>query len=343
VGSRLLIARVVARLCASYLAILLVVLVVLDVLAYVYLASAQRDVLEPILGTPEGSAAYAHRMQQIALGLVLFDVPVLIVSGAAAFALARASLAPMIAAREREAQFAAEASHELRTPLARIASLAHSAPPDALPRIARLAVDASVTVGDLLTLVREERVYPRVSEPVDLASVARATVAAAPRSGLQYETQFDAGWVLGDERRLRRLAENLIENAGRYARHVVRVTVAEEAASVVLAVDDDGAGVPPELRARVFERFVRGADGEGSGLGLAICRGIARAHGGDVTLEDGSRFVVRLPRFRHEETPAPAAPETERTLGPGRLENARISGSRRVGSADSEENSPRHD
>ena len=80
-GSRLLIARVVARLCASYLAILLGVLVVLDVLAYVYLASAQRDVLEPILGTPEGSAAYAHRMQQIALGLVLFDVPVLIVGG----------------------------------------------------------------------------------------------------------------------------------------------------------------------------------------------------------------------------------------------------------------------
>lgn len=203
----------------------------------------------------------------------------------------------------------------------------------------RRAVDASVTVGDLLTLVREERVSPRLSEPVDLASVARATVAAAARSGLQYETQLDAGWVLGDERRLRRLAENLIENAGRYARQVVRVTVAEDAASVVLAVDDDGAGVPPELRARVFERFVRGADGDGSGLGLAICRGIARAHGGDVTLEDGSRFVVRLPRFRHEETPA----EAERTLGPGRLENARISGSRRVGSAGSEENSPRHD
>ena len=110
----------------------------------------------------------------------------------------------------------------------------------------------------------------------------------------------------------------------------------------VLAVIDNGPGVSASMKPRLFEPF-QTEKANGVGIGLALARKIARAHGGDVTLEDGSRFVVRLPRFRHEETPAPAAPETERTLGPGRLENARISGSRRVGSADSEENSPRHD
>jgi signal transduction histidine kinase len=235
------------------------------------------------------------------LGLALLDVPLLLVCGVAAYTLARTSLAPLIAAREREAQFAAEASHELRTPLARIASLAQSAPDDALPRIARLAVDASATVGDLLALVREERVAERLSEPVDLAFVARATVAAAAQDRLEYDLRLADGWVLGDERRLRRLAENLLENAARHAAHVVRVAVADDADSVTLTVDDDGAGVPAELRDRIFDRFVRGADGEGTGLGLAICRGIARAHGGDITLEGGSRFVVRLPRFHHED------------------------------------------
>ncbi|MDQ6943340.1 MAG: ATP-binding protein, partial [Candidatus Eremiobacteraeota bacterium] len=63
-------------------------------------------------------------------------------------------------------------------------------------------------------------------------------------------------------------------------------------------VEDDGPGVPPELRERIFERFVRADDDErGSGLGLAICRAIARAHGGDVVLEERNRFVARLPKF----------------------------------------------
>lgn len=286
----------------SYLAILLVVLIVLDATAYFYLAGAQHDLLEPLLGTPEGKAAYAHRMQQIALALALLDIPLLVISGAAAYALGRVSLAPLVAAREREAQFAAEASHELRTPLARIASLAQSAPSDALPRIARLAIDASVTVGDLLALVREERVAPRLTEPVDLASLARTAIAASASDDLEVEARLGDGWVLGDERRLQRLAENLLENARRHARRVVRVSVTTEGDRVMLGVDDDGAGVPPALREHIFDRFVRGeGSGEGSGLGLAICRSIARAHGGDIALEGASSFVVRLPRFRHDE------------------------------------------
>ena len=302
-GSGVLIALIVARLCASYLAILVVVLVVVDVAAYLYLAAHQRDLLQPILSTPEGSAVYAAQLRKIALGLALADLPVLVVAGAAAYALALISVRPLVAAREREARFAAEAAHELRTPLARIASIAQTArganPDEALARIAALAVDASGTISDLLALVREERVAPKLSEPVDLGALARSAVEGSRQDGVRYD--LDAAercWVEGDERRLRRLAENLLDNAGRHARTRVRVRVVPDGARVALSVEDDGPGVAPELRERIFERFVRADDDErGSGLGLAICRAIARAHGGDLVLEERSRFVARLPKF----------------------------------------------
>jgi signal transduction histidine kinase len=275
------------------------VLVVLDAAAYVYLAGARHDALEPILGTPEGRSVYAAAMRRTALDLALIDLPLLAISGLAAYALARISVRPLVEAREREARFAAEAAHELRTPLARIAGLAQSGPPDALDRIAEIALDASATVGDLLALVREEKVAQRLSEPVDVAAIARSAVASTRRDGVRYELDLakDA-WVLGDERRLRRLAENLLQNAGRHARGTVCVAVRAEGSDVALSVEDDGPGVPPALRERIFERFVRERDDEGgSGLGLAISRTIARAHGGDVVLERQSRFVARLPGF----------------------------------------------
>jgi len=281
-------------------------LFVLDAAAFWYLAGREHDLLEPVLGTPEGSAVYAAALRKNALALALLDLPLLLVAGAAAYALAAISVRPLVAAREREARFAAEAAHELRTPLARIASVAQSARgagdaarDDALDRIAAAAVEASATIGDLLALVREERVAPRLSEPVDLGTLARAAVDGAPRDGLRHDVEIaDESWVEGDERRLRRLVENLLENAARHARTVVRVRVGPDGARVALSVEDDGPGVPPELRERIFERFVRADDDErGSGLGLAICRAIARAHGGDVVLEERNRFVARLPKF----------------------------------------------
>jgi signal transduction histidine kinase len=276
-----------------------VVLVVLDAAAYVYLAGARHDVLEPILGTPEGRSVYAAAMRRTALDLALIDLPLLALSGLAAYALARISVRPFVEARERETRFAAEAAHELRTPLARIAGLAQSGPPDALDRIAEIALDASATVGDLLALVREEKVAQRLSEPVDVAAIARSAVASTRREGVRYELDLaEDAWVIGDERRLRRLAENLLQNAGRHARGTVYVAVRAEGSDVALSVEDDGPGVPPALRERIFERFVRERDDEGgSGLGLAISRTIARAHGGDVVLERQSRFVARLPGF----------------------------------------------
>lgn len=292
----------------------LVVLVALDVAAFVYLAHAQHDALEPLLGTAEGRAVYEGALRRIGVGLALLDVPLLIVVALASYALAVVSVRPLVQARERETQFAAEAAHELRTPLARIAGIAQSArgvrdlavADLAFSRIASASVDAAATVGDLLALVREERVSPKLSEPVDLAALARAAAAGSNRDGVQcaVSSGADGCWVVGDERRLRRLTENLLENAARHARSRIDVRVAPDGKNVALSVEDDGAGVPPELRERVFERFVRGDEDErGSGLGLAICRAIARAHGGDVVLEERSRFVARIPRLNVESAP----------------------------------------
>jgi signal transduction histidine kinase len=112
--------------------------------------------------------------------------------------------------------------------------------------------------------------------------------------------------VRGDPEGLRRMVDNLVENALRYAASAVTVAVAAENGHALLAVTDDGPGIPPGDRERVFERFVRlddarsREDGEsgGAGLGLAIVRATARAHGGSAWLEDASpglRAMVRLP------------------------------------------------
>jgi signal transduction histidine kinase len=287
--------------------VLVVILVVLDAAAFWYLAAREHDFLQPVLFTDVGRSVYEAALRKTALGLVLLDLPLLLVAGVASYVLAVVSVRPLVAAREREARFAAEAAHELRTPLARISSIAQTARdlPDqaardeAFARIAAMAVDASGTISDLLALVREERVAPKLSEPVDLGPLVRGAVDAARGDGLAHDVEVVEGcWVEGDERRLRRLAENLLENANRHAQSAVRVRVAPDGARGALRVAAAGPGAPAGMRERIFERFVRADDDErGSGLGLAICRAIARAHGGDVVLEDRNRFVARLPRF----------------------------------------------
>jgi signal transduction histidine kinase len=111
--------------------------------------------------------------------------------------------------------------------------------------------------------------------------------------------------VRGDEGLLGQVVRNLVANASRHARSAVALGLVETAdGRAVLTVEDDGAGVAPDDRARIFERFVRldearDRDAGGSGLGLAIVAEIVRVHGGSVRVEEsplgGARFVVDLP------------------------------------------------
>ena len=106
---------------------------------------------------------------------------------------------------------------------------------------------------------------------------------------------------------LHRLALNLIENALAHTPPGTEVCVrlVSEAGVAVLSVEDAGPGIPPEMRERIFDRFVRGAgesSGGGSGLGLAIVRAVTEHHGGTVEVGEsetgGARFTVRLPAAR---------------------------------------------
>ena len=107
----------------------------------------------------------------------------------------------------------------------------------------------------------------------------------------------------GSPDQLGRVVSNLLENAGRYARSQITVELTPNGDAVVLAVGDDGPGVPADARERIFDRFTRLDDSRsretgGAGLGLAIAREIVERHGGSISLVDngpGARFEVRLP------------------------------------------------
>jgi two-component system OmpR family sensor kinase len=214
----------------------------------------------------------------------------------------------------RQRQFVADASHELRTPLTSVlANLEllemelEGEQREAAASALRSSRRMRRLVADLLLLARADagRVAPHA--PVDLSEVvAEAAGELEPVAG-DHEISVDAppGAELDGARdELHRLTLNLLENALRHTDPgtAVEATVERSNGEVILSVEDDGPGIPHELRDKVFERFFRGAgDRSGSsGLGLSIVRAVARSHDGTVSLEEpldgrGARFVVRFP------------------------------------------------
>jgi signal transduction histidine kinase len=163
-------------------------------------------------------------------------------------------------------------------------------------------------VADLLLLARADAGRAAPHQPVDLSRIVVEAAGELEPVAADHELEVQAppGMVVeGARDELHRLALNLMENAVKHTDPgtPIRATVERGGdGQVRLVIEDEGPGVPPELRGRVFERFVRGASDRGgsSGLGLSIVRAVAETHGGSVRLEDsasgrGARFVVRLP------------------------------------------------
>ena len=130
-------------------------------------------------------------------------------------------------------------------------------------------------------------------EPVQLANVLSAS--ASRRQGVTVDGALDAE-VLGDQALLERAFDNLIDNAFAAGAHAVRIDARIVGATLKISVEDDGPGVPPDLRARIFEP---GYSRHGStGLGLGFVAEVLRAHHGAIACENGScgaRFVLRMP------------------------------------------------
>ncbi len=212
-------------------------------------------------------------------------------------------------------QFVADAGHELRNPLTTLrlslefgseASDAElrSSVGDALADLNRL----EVLVQDLLALARADAIEQTTHfREVDLAGVVLAAVDGVRRSrpDVLLKVDVEPCTILGDEGALRSLAVNLLGNAARHAISSVTVTLVHEQESVVLRIDDDGAGLRVDDCERVFDRFVRldearHRDEGGSGLGLAIVDSVAKVHGGRATARPGpgGHFEVTLPARR---------------------------------------------
>jgi heavy metal sensor kinase len=230
-------------------------------------------------------------------------------------------------ASQMQRQFMADASHELRTPVSVIqtaaeVTLAQPVREEAEYRDALTIVNEQSTrlgrlVEDMLVLARADAGgYRLTRRPLYMdelvAECVRAVSVVAVTRGIQLATDLQPDvCVDADDRLLRHLATNLLENAVQYTPSggSVAVAVHSHAASVTLTVSDTGPGIAPADRERVFQRFVRldpaRSATSGAGLGLPIARWIAEQHRGTLTVEPaaagGCLFVVRLP-MTHDPT-----------------------------------------
>lgn len=214
---------------------------------------------------------------------------------------------------DAQRSFVADAAHELRSPLTALKlqlGLLRGAAPgqeqdESIDRL-RGGIDrAAHLVEQLLALARAEPGAAAALQPLDLAALARQAVAdvqpLADKADVTLTlTAPDPLPLDGDPQALRAALRNLVDNAVKYgARQVQVAALRGREGAPLLRVDDDGPGIPPEQRERVFDRFQRGEDAsvEGSGLGLAIVRAAARRHGATVQLGEaplgGLRAEIR--------------------------------------------------
>ena len=245
-------------------------------------------------------------------------------------------------------QFVADASHELRTPLASIRGYtelirregADADLPEeatyALERVHSESVRMTALVEDLLLLARLDAGRELRREEVDLVGLLVDTVADARAAGPDHDWQLDLAvleppadatpeeaedflpeppLVIGDEARLRQVIVNLLANARVHtpAGSHVTTTLAREGDTLIVRIHDDGPGIAPDVRDRLFERFARGDSSRerrtgSTGLGMSIALAIVQSHGGSIDVasstapeDHGTTFSVRLPAAAVEE------------------------------------------
>ena len=225
----------------------------------------------------------------------------------------------------------ANVSHELKTPVAAIRGFLELMEDDSMPPEARrefvglMSAEAARLqrlVDEQLQLARlDAGALPMRVEAIDLAAVVRAAArpraVLAEREGVSLDVQAPSPVPMdGDPERLEQLLLILLDNAARHTPAGGSITVEAhvEGGDAVMSVVDTGEGIPPEAIDSVFDRFYRADaarqrdDRQGAGLGLAIARGLAHAHGGDISVAsrpgDGTVFTVRLPRDAGVVSPA---------------------------------------
>jgi signal transduction histidine kinase len=283
------------------------------------------------LQRPDGSIVYVaeslgqqHHVRSLLLMSALVVSPILIVGVfASAFAIGRSASKPVERARVRQLEFTADASHELRTPLtvieaevglALVTNRSATGYRDALQRVSGETYRLRKIVEDMLWLARFDSEPPTPqAELVDVTTVVQQCAdrfePVVKSRNIQLEIEVASqtpALVAAPPEWLDRLIGVLLDNATRYANSPGRVVVGVDTSSgqVALTVSDDGPGIPPAERHRLFDRFRRIADngGEGAGLGLAIADAVVRSTQGrwevDQSALGGARMTVIWPRPR---------------------------------------------
>jgi heavy metal sensor kinase len=217
-------------------------------------------------------------------------------------------------------RFAADASHEIRTPLTIIKGEVESAlrGTDLAKPVQERLLSVQEEISRLQRVTEQLLLLARLDagaaqlrhEPVDLARIVREACDDVELVASTHDVVIDIsavgeGFVLGDDEQLRRVVLNLLDNACKFNERGGRIacSLRREEDSILLVIANTGAGIPAELRARVFQRFFR-ADAArsrgGHGLGLSLCREIVQAHGGSLELVRDSapgmtEFCILLP------------------------------------------------
>ncbi|BDE14928.1 two-component sensor histidine kinase [Mycobacterium sp. 20KCMC460] len=224
------------------------------------------------------------------------------------------------AGHQAQRRFVGDASHELRSPLSTIISgleLAEDHPElldsdfvltTLLPEAQRM----HALIEDLLMLARaDEHTLVLRSEEIAIDELAEAQAARARTefTGI-VQTDIAPARLSGDPAAISRVIRNLTENAVRHAKSLVSIDVSTRNGSSLIAIGDDGPGIAPAERNRVFERFVRldtdrSRSGGGTGLGLAIVAEVVAAHGGTVTIDDrtggGTLMIVAFSQHKSQQ------------------------------------------
>lgn len=242
---------------------------------------------------------------------------------------------------EQQTQFLRHVSHELKTPLTAVREGAEllrdrvggelSPQQQEIVRIVREnTLQLQRLIEDLLNYHQTRNIEPQTLGPVPLADVIRRVLRehklAAFARMITFETRVKQAIVIGDGEKIRAIVDNLLSNAIKYSPRsgLIGIDLYADGGNAVLEVSDQGPGVDPEDRPRIFESFYQGKPApegriKGSGLGLAIAREYALAHGGGIELLDrtdgkrGARFRAWLPQAPNDQ-PSAAVSATRVTL-----------------------------
>jgi two-component system sensor histidine kinase ChvG len=299
------------------LGLVLLTAITLSVLLSLFLA---RTIARPL-------RALAHAAHRVRLGRDReVNVPVLPARRDEIGRLARALHDMTQALRDRidaTEAFAADVTHELKNPLASLRSATDSLDrvedPALRTRLLDVVRDDVHRLDRLIVEIAEtSRLDAELSrarfEPVDLGAMAEQLLPVWEERGSERGVRLafarprtGTAVVMGDDSRLVRLVDNIVDNAISFSPEggLVEIVAAHAGAEVLVSVEDEGPGVPPEAREAIFNRFHSDRPpedfGRHSGLGLAIARAIAAGHGGRVEVGDrhdgrtGARFVMRFP------------------------------------------------